>query len=84
MGERASDTTRLHKGIHFISDDFLAAFVSAIWGQEMSSRPEVHGVREDLSPYHAELAVASGKPTSGLPVIRSERSSLTFRERRQN
>ncbi len=37
---------------------------------------------EDLSPYHAELAVASGKPTSGLPVIRSELSSLTFRERR--
>ena len=22
---------------------------------------------EDLSPYHAELAVASGKPTSGCP-----------------
>ena len=27
-----------------------------------------HRVSEDLSPYHAELAVASGKPTSGLPV----------------
>ena len=27
-------------------------------------------VMMDLSPYHAELAVASGKPTSGLPVNR--------------
>ena len=31
-------------------------------------------VSEDLSPYHAELAVASGKPTSGLPVTRPLKS----------
>jgi hypothetical protein len=31
-------------------------------------------VSEDLSPHHAELAVASGKPTSGLPVNRPQSS----------
>ena len=31
---------------------------------------------ENLSPYHAELAVASGKPTSGLPIWRFTNGSF--------
>ena len=33
---------------------------------------KIRNVSEDLLPYHAELAVASGKPTSGLPVNRPQ------------
>jgi hypothetical protein len=40
-----------------------------------------HGVSEDLSPYHAELAVASGKPTSGLHVIQAQSTPYSDRLR---